>query len=246
MPPWWMTTHSTATHGPHRHSAQAHALATDSPALSFDPSAWMVDVNCNSAGPNDAWTKVPHCHPTLHPIVHSPSVTTVVTSNLFLPLYSLMVEDYDNEDEDPTESHIVLPSCSDESTKPDPPFAIATHCIPKKFKKTQKKSILKSTKATSTSSPSTKPTSTYTLYGMQDCPTCWNNHFCWKHPSPFSNVHFRNTTKIAAQVLFSLLLLSLLLSFFSNYELFMYFCFCFFFHSYGSFNHVNFNIVELL
>ena len=24
---------------------------------------------------------------------------------------------------------------------------------------------------------------------------------CWKHPSPFSNVHFRNTTKIAAQVL---------------------------------------------
>ena len=24
---------------------------------------------------------------------------------------------------------------------------------------------------------------------------------CWKHPSPFSNVHFRNTTKITAQVL---------------------------------------------
>ena len=68
---------------------------------------------------------------------------------------------------------------------------------------------------------------------------------CWKHPSPFSNVHFRNTTKIAAQVLalnFSYLLLSL----FSNYELFMYFCFCSFFHSYGSFNHVNFNILELL
>ena len=26
---------------------------------------------------------------------------------------------------------------------------------------------------------------------------------CWEHPSPFSNVHFRNTTKIAAQVLCS-------------------------------------------
>ena len=26
-------------------------------------------------------------------------------------------------------------------------------------------------------------------------------NFCWKHPSPFSNVHFRNTTKIAAQIL---------------------------------------------
>ena len=25
--------------------------------------------------------------------------------------------------------------------------------------------------------------------------------FCWKHPSPFSNVHYRNTTEIAAQVL---------------------------------------------
>ena len=24
---------------------------------------------------------------------------------------------------------------------------------------------------------------------------------CWKHPSPFSNVHFRNSTKIAVQVL---------------------------------------------
>ena len=35
----------------------------------------------------------------------------------------------------------------------------------------------KSTKATSASSPSTKPTSAYTLYGMQDCPTHWNNHF---------------------------------------------------------------------
>ena len=80
----------------------------------------------------------------------------------------------------------------------------------------------------------------------------FNNPF-WKHPSPFSNVHFRNTTKIAAQVLALNLLLSLLLSFslklslslnyasqmsFSlNYELFMYFCSCFFFHLYGSFNH---------
>ena len=80
---------------------------------------------------------------------------TVETSNLFLPLYSLMVEDHDDEDEDPTESPTLLPSCSNESTKPEPP----------------------STKATSTSSLSTKPTSAYTLYGMQDCPTHWNNHF---------------------------------------------------------------------
>ena len=44
---------------------------------------------------------------------------------------------------------------------------------------------------------------------------------CWKHPSPFSNVHFRNTTKIAAQVLGLNFLLSLLLSLFSNYKLSM-------------------------
>ena len=149
MPPRWMTTHSTATHGTrgtHGHSPQAHALATDSPALSFDPSAWMVDVNHKSVGPNDAWTEVPCCPPTSHSIVHSPSVTTVMTFNLFLPLYSLMVEDYDDEDEDPTESPTASPSCSDESTKPDPPFTITTHCIPKKFKKTQKTSMPKSTK----------------------------------------------------------------------------------------------------
>ena len=86
-----MTTHSNATHGTHGHSPQAHALATDSPALSFDPSAWMIDVNCKSVGPDDAWTEVPFHHPTLHSIIHSPSVTTVKTSNLLLPLYSLIV-----------------------------------------------------------------------------------------------------------------------------------------------------------
>ena len=41
-------------------------------------------------------------------------------------------------------------------------------------------------------------------------------------------------------------LLSLLLSLFSNYELILYFCFCSFFHSYGSFNHDIFNILDLL
>ena len=158
--------HSTATHGTHGHCPQAHALTTDSPALSFDLSAWMVDVNCKSVGPDDAWTEARYCHPTSHSIVHSPSVTTVKTSNLFLPLYSLMVENCDNEDEDPTKSPTVLPSCSNGSTKPDPLYTIATHCIPKKFKKTQKKSMLKSIKAPSTSSPSTKPTSTYTQYGF--------------------------------------------------------------------------------
>ena len=45
--------------------------------------------------------------------------------------------------------------------------------------------------------------------------------------------------KMAVQVLALNFLLSLLLSLFSNYELFMYFCFSFFFHSYGSFNHAN-------
>ena len=68
---------------------------------------------------------------------------------------------------------------------------------------------------------------------------------CWKPSSPFSNVHFRNTTKIAAQVLCSYLLLPLLLSLFSNSELFMYFCFCSFSHLYGSFNRDTFNIFEL-
>ena len=42
------------------------------------------------------------------------------------------------------------------------------------------------------------------------------------------------------------LCLPLLLSLFSNYELFMYFCFCSFFHSYGSFNRDIFNILDLL
>ena len=53
---------------------------------------------------------------------------------------------------------------------------------------------------------------------------------CWKHPSPVSNVHFRNTTKIAAQVLaLNLCYFALLLSFFLklslslNYELILYF-----------------------
>ena len=32
----------------------------------------------------------------------------------------------------------------------------------------------------------------------------------------------------------------------SNYELFMYFCFCYFSHSYGSFNRDIFNILDLL
>ena len=45
--------------------------------------------------------------------------------------------------------------------------------------------------------------------------------------------------KFAAQVLALNFLVSLLLSHFSNYELFMYFCFCFFFYSYGSFNRTN-------
>ena len=126
----------------------------------------MVDVNCKYVGPDDGWTKVPYHHHTLHSIVHSPSVTTVETSNLFLPLYSLTVENCDDEDEDPTESPTVLPSCSDESTKPDPQYTIATHCIPKKLKKPQKKSTSKSIKATFTSSPSTKQTSTYTQYGF--------------------------------------------------------------------------------
>ena len=144
-PPRWTTTHSTATHG---HSPQAHTLATDFTALSFDLSAWLTEVNCKPVGPDDAWTEVPRHHPSSHPVVHSSSVATVETSNSFLPLYSLMVEDYEDEDEDPNESPTASPSLSVESTKPDP----------------------QSTKATSTSSPSTKPPSTYTLYGMQDCP----------------------------------------------------------------------------
>ena len=68
---------------------------------------------------------------------------------------------------------------------------------------------------------------------------------CWKNPRPFSNVHFRNTTKICSTspcsylfVIFTFEPLSQT-EIFSNYELFMYFCFCFFFHSYGSFNHAN-------
>ena len=138
MPPQWTTTHSTATHGTHGHSPQAHALATNSPALSFDPPAWMVDVNCKSVGPNDAWTEVPCRHPTSHPIVHSPSVTTVETSNSFLPLYSLMVEDYDDENEAPTKSPTVSPLCSNESTKPDPPYTIATHSFPRNSRKPRK------------------------------------------------------------------------------------------------------------
>ena len=78
-------------------------------------------------------------------------------------------------------------------------------------------------------------------------PKVWRNCLpCRKHPSPSSNVHFRSTTKIAAHGLALNFCYLLLLSLFSNYELFMYFCFWSFFHSYGSFNHVNFNILELL
>ena len=63
---------------------------------------------------------------------------------------------------------------------------------------------------------------------------------CWKHPSPFSNVHFRNTTKIAAQVLaLNFCCFALLLSFSLNYDCILYFWFCSFFHLYGSFNHAN-------
>ena len=63
---------------------------------------------------------------------------------------------------------------------------------------------------------------------------------CWKHPSPFSNVHFRYKTKIAAQVLaLNFLLFALLLSFSLNYELISYFWFCSFFQLYGSFNCTN-------
>ena len=34
-------------------------------------------------------------------------------------------------------------------------------------------------------------------YPLQDCLVIMPPRQCWKHPSPFSNVHFRNTTKIA-------------------------------------------------
>ena len=68
---------------------------------------------------------------------------------------------------------------------------------------------------------------------------------CWKPSSPFSSVHFRNTTKNCSTSSLLLILLPLLLSLFSNYELFMYFCFCSFSHLYGSFNRDTFNIFEL-
>ena len=63
---------------------------------------------------------------------------------------------------------------------------------------------------------------------------------CWKHPSPFSNVHFRNTTKIAAQVLalnfflFALLFLASL----STMSLSCIFVFA------PSFNHMDLSIVQ--
>ena len=70
---------------------------------------------------------------------------------------------------------------------------------------------------------------------------------CWKPSSLLSNVHFRNSTKNCST---SSLLLTLFTftfePFFSNYELFMYFCFCSFSHSYGSFNRDIFNILDLL
>ena len=89
---------------------------------------------------------------------------------------------------------------------------------------------------------------------MSRCPNTIHNvswSFCWKPPSPFSNVHFRNTTKILQH---KFLTLNFLLVYFqpsqselsSNYELFMYFCFCSFSHSYGSFNRDIFNILDLL
>ena len=63
---------------------------------------------------------------------------------------------------------------------------------------------------------------------------------------PFLMCTLEIPQKIATQVLCSQLLLPLLLSLFSNYELILFFCFCSFFHSYGSFNHVNINILDLL
>ena len=60
------------------------------------------------------------------------------------------------------------------------------------------------------------------------------NLVCSKHPNPVSNVHIRNTTKIAVQVLaLNFALFALLLSFSLNYELIIYFHFC------ASFNHMN-------
>ena len=47
---------------------------------------------------------------------------------------------------------------------------------------------------------------------------------CRKHSSPVSNLHFRNTTKIAVQVLaLNFWLLALLLSLSLNYELIIYY-----------------------
>ena len=56
---------------------------------------------------------------------------------------------------------------------------------------------------------------------------------------PFLMCTLEIPQKTAAQVLALNLLLSLLLSFSLNYELILYFCFCSFFHSYGSFNCAN-------
>ena len=58
------------------------------------------------------------------------------------------------------------------------------------------------------------------------------------NPSPFSYVHFRNTTKLAVQVLaLNFWLLDILLSFSLNYELIIYFCFS------ALFNHMDLSII---
>ena len=61
---------------------------------------------------------------------------------------------------------------------------------------------------------------------------------CWKHPSPFSNVHFRNTTKKFSTKL-NFCYFAVYLSVSLNYGFILYFWFCSYFHSYGSFNHAN-------
>ena len=63
----------------------------------------------------------------------------------------------------------------------------------------------------------------------------WKDGMFEAPKNPFSNLHFRNTTKIAGQVLaLNFALLALLLSFSLNYELIIYFQFCA-----SSFNHMN-------
>ena len=56
----------------------------------------------------------------------------------------------------------------------------------------------------------------------------------------------KKTQKLQYKFFCSTFCLPLLLSLFSIYELILYFCFCSFFHSYGSFNRDIFNILDLL